>query len=259
MRRELVIDDGLLAAKPSDVDEQLTVVYEVEQLAALLIEHTSADAGRAYLTRAETQLAPLARAATNAEQRDRLAKLTALSLTITREFHEQGAWDNIILARGDVALVEARSYIELAGWKDDAAAYMAVVGHLAAIQAGQAADGASLLARCSAECDQTKWPYPVVQYLRREIAASQLVDRAADNDRRTEAHTYIGMDLAETGHKDEALVHLRWVAEHGNKDFLEYRLARAELARLGELSARPEDAFQVAPPLAGGIGCRVAR
>ena len=57
---------------------------------------------------------------------------------------------------------------------------------------------------------------------------------AADtNDRKTEAHTYLGMDPLLKGKPDEARTHFEWVKEYGNKRFLEYPLAIVELRRLG--------------------------
>jgi hypothetical protein len=49
----------------------------------------------------------------------------------------------------------------------------------------------------------------------------------------TEAQAYIGMDLVVSGHQEEALPHLRWVSENGNRTFIEYILARMELGRQG--------------------------
>ena len=43
-----------------------------------------------------------------------------------------------------------------------------------------------------------------------------------------------GMGLLLEGKTDEALPHLHWVAENGNKLFFEYLLARAELSRLND-------------------------
>ena len=42
------------------------------------------------------------------------------------------------------------------------------------------------------------------------------------------------MDLSLTGRREEALLHLRWVKENGNQNFVEYPLALAELGRLAK-------------------------
>jgi hypothetical protein len=48
----------------------------------------------------------------------------------------------------------------------------------------------------------------------------------------TEARTYLGLALAATGERQEAMKHLQWVKEHGNKSFVEFPAAAAELRRL---------------------------
>ena len=93
--------------------------------------------------------------------------------------------------------------------------------------------------RFSSECNQAstklivfEWPYPVFRYLKREITEEQLLALATDSDKLTEAHTYIGLDLSLDGKRQEALPHLDWVRENGNKNFVEYPLALAEIERI---------------------------
>ena len=40
-----------------------------------------------------------------------------------------------------------------------------------------------------------------------------------------------------SGSKDEALEHFRWVEEYGNREFVECKLAVAELARMNKLNS----------------------
>jgi len=70
--------------------------------------------------------------------------------------------------------------------------------------------------------------------LRGEISPEELL-RAADNTgKKTEARTYLGMDLLLKGRSAEAHEHFSWVKEYDNNRFLEHPLAVAELNRLGE-------------------------
>jgi hypothetical protein len=55
---------------------------------------------------------------------------------------------------------------------------------------------------------------------------------ATDNDKKTEAPTYLGMDLLLKEKNDEAKTHFAWIKEYGNKRFFEYPLAVEELKRL---------------------------
>ena len=53
-----------------------------------------------------------------------------------------------------------------------------------------------------------------------------------NNDQMTEARAYLGMDLTLSGKKEEALGHLTWVKEYGDRTLLEYAMAVTELKRL---------------------------
>lgn len=67
----------------------------------------------------------------------------------------------------------------------------------------------------------------------RRAVCDALVTAASNNDRKTGAHAYLGMDLLVGGRIADAREHFLWLKEYGNKRFLEYTLAVAELARLG--------------------------
>lgn len=133
-----------------------------------------------------------------------------------------------------MGVVNARSVLNLAGWKTTHAPYMALAIYFGLKQAQQNASDDKAMEEALTRLDAGEWPYPVFKYLHRDITAQQLLDLAIDNDKQTEAHTYIGLDLSMAGRRDEALEHLRWVRDKGNGDFVEYPLALAELARLGE-------------------------
>jgi lipoprotein NlpI len=81
--------------------------------------------------------------------------------------------------------------------------------------------------------DSSKWPFPIVRYLRGEIDEAALIAVATDNDKQTEVHCYLGYQDLINGDKVKAQEHFRWVAEHGPKTFIETELARAELERMG--------------------------
>ena len=53
------------------------------------------------------------------------------------------------------------------------------------------------------------WPYPVVQFLRGEIDEPQLLTLADNDDKRTEARCYVGLDLAIKGRTSELRAHFR--------------------------------------------------
>ncbi len=139
---------------------------------------------------------------------------------------------NLRRARGNHAAADALSYLNLNGWRETESLYMALVAYAGCKREGRTADAALILDKALANCDSTLWPYPVLRYLKGVLSAQELLSAAKDNDQLTEARAYLGLDLSAAGKREEALAHLRWVKENGNKRFIEYHLALAELERL---------------------------
>jgi lipoprotein NlpI len=83
----------------------------------------------------------------------------------------------------------------------------------------------------AAKLDPARWPYPVVRFLRGEVDEAALLNLATDDEKRTEAHAYIGLDSLAKGKRERAVEHLRWVTEHSDPTFIEFRIAAAELDR----------------------------
>jgi tetratricopeptide (TPR) repeat protein len=132
----------------------------------------------------------------------------------------------------DSAEADARAAIEHEGWWGESAIFSVLLGHFGARRVGDDGAARRLLDDAFQRCDLSTWPYPVVRYLRKEIDAPALLDLAVDDDKKTEAHCYLGLDLLLAGHPDAARDHFRWVREHGNTTYMEYSIARAELTRL---------------------------
>jgi tetratricopeptide (TPR) repeat protein len=93
-------------------------------------------------------------------------------------------------------------------------------------------DAARILDEAASQADRSRWPYPVFQYLRGELDGKELLRGSINNDELTEAHGYAGLDLALKGKTAEALEHFSWVREYGNRHFVEYHFALAELERI---------------------------
>lgn len=141
-----------------------------------------------------------------------------------------------LLRRGEAA-ADARSYLELRGWKDGRALYIVLIGYLGYRYGRQDADARKLLEEAKTKCETSVWPYPIIPYLLGEDSAQELLKAATDNDKRTEARAYIGIELSLSGKRDEALTHLKWVKENGNQGFIESLLANNELGRLDPAAA----------------------
>ncbi|MDX2032173.1 MAG: tetratricopeptide repeat protein [Blastocatellia bacterium] len=151
-----------------------------------------------------------------------------------REALQNRAWNRMYLGKeGDAAASDALQFLEVAGWRDAASPFMALIAHLGYRRAGRDAEARDVLAEAEKHCDRLVWPYAIIQCLRGEISPEELLQMANDAEKKTEAHTYLGMDLLLNGRLDEARGHFAWVKEYGNNRFLEHSLAIAELIRLG--------------------------
>jgi len=137
----------------------------------------------------------------------------------------------MILGRSEVA-ADARAYVKITGWKDERAQYMAIFGTFGDRRAQRESEARAFLDEAAANCDTSVWPYPVIRYLRRDLSADDLLAAATDLDKKTEARTYLGLDLALAGQREGAVPHLQWVKENGRKNFSEYTFAVTELNRL---------------------------
>jgi tetratricopeptide (TPR) repeat protein len=133
---------------------------------------------------------------------------------------------------GSLAAVNAMVYLRRQGWRDNHSLYMALVAHYGYRQVNQTAPAAKILEDAELKSDTSGWPYPVIQYLQHKLTADALLALSTDNDKLTEAHAYIGIDLSLGGDREAALAHLRWVVENGNKRFIEYPLAISEINRI---------------------------
>lgn len=151
-----------------------------------------------------------------------------------REALQNRAW-NLMYAggRGESAAADARLFLKTAGWRAESSQFMVLIAHLGYRQAGREAEARSVLEEATKKSDTAAWPYPVVRYFKGELTAEELMEMAGDTGKKTEVHTYAGMDQLLKGKTDEARKHFEWVKEYGNKRFLEYPLAVAELSRLG--------------------------
>ncbi len=137
----------------------------------------------------------------------------------------------LLLARGEAA-ADARSYLELKGWKDERALYVVLIGYVGYRHGKQDDEARKLLTEAKEKANTGVWPYPILRYLHGEIEIAALLDLALDDDKKTEAQTYAGIDLALSGKPQEAVPHLVWVKDHGNKAFIEYILAATEFNRM---------------------------
>jgi tetratricopeptide (TPR) repeat protein len=144
---------------------------------------------------------------------------------------------HLYLGQGDLAGDDAKLFLSLGDWSRERAPYMAIVGTLGYLRAGRVEEANKLLGLAQKRLNANVWPYPIVGYLRKDISKAALLSIATDNDKMTEARAYIGLALSLAGERQEALKQLQWVKDNGNKSFVEYPAALAELKRLEQYEA----------------------
>lgn len=143
------------------------------------------------------------------------------------------AFAGLELGHGARAAAAAVGYLNRQGWSEKHSIYVALVAYFGSRNAQRPEAAENILAEAAKRVDKSEWVFSVLQYLQRSITEAALLAQAGgDNDKLTEAHAYIGLDLALKGEREAALPHLSWVKDNGNKNFVEYPLATAELKRL---------------------------
>ncbi len=127
---------------------------------------------------------------------------------------------------------DSRAFLDNHGWKDSTSTYMVIYANFGYRKAGMFPEAQKILFEAAKKSNTNTWIYNAVRYLSGEISEQELMQLAVDNDKKTEAHTYLGMDLLLKGKTEEARKHFEWVKDYGNKRFTEYPLAVEELKRL---------------------------
>lgn len=142
------------------------------------------------------------------------------------------AWNHLYAGDGKEAGNDARAYVKKFGWKTESAPFQAVIAVLGFRSVGMLADSNDMLEAAIKNVGRDAWTYQIILYLNGQLNAQGLLELARNNDNRTEAHTYLGLDKRIKGDLVGAAAHFEWVRDFGNRQFLEYALAFAELKRI---------------------------
>ncbi|HET9533236.1 MAG TPA: tetratricopeptide repeat protein [Blastocatellia bacterium] len=150
-------------------------------------------------------------------------------------FHR--AYSYLFMGRGESAASDAETYLSLKEWRGERVLDMAIVGYFGYIQARQEASARKLLEDAVRANGSKDWPYPVIEYLLREIPDQVLLNNAPEGSPKVEAKAYIGLDLSLRGEQKAALDHLKWVKKHTYWGSLMHSLAVSEMERIKASSA----------------------
>jgi lipoprotein NlpI len=142
--------------------------------------------------------------------------------------------EKLLLNDGAGAYEDAKYYLHLNPLYTDSADYAIIFGYLGLMKSNQTASAKTFLEDWLREFNPNykKWAVQILKFLSGKLTDAQLLALAVDNDKLTEAHTYIGEVQLFANDRSNAVLHFQWVKANGNKDFTEYTLALIELKRL---------------------------
>lgn len=127
------------------------------------------------------------------------------------------------------ATSDAGRALDVAGWKSDNAAYLALCLYLGLMQQKRADAASKVLDDAIARLDASKWPYPILQFFKGQITEAKLLQLATNSSLLTQAKSYIGLWLAWTGKRPQATPYFDWVHKQGDSAIPEYALSEAQL------------------------------
>ncbi|HEX8087626.1 MAG TPA: tetratricopeptide repeat protein [Blastocatellia bacterium] len=148
------------------------------------------------------------------------------------EAYYNRAYAYLYMGRGDSAASDAEMYLNLKGWRAEHSQFMVIVAYFGHLQGRNVSSARKILEEGTERVDRSAWPYPAIEYLRRQISAKRLFSLADDEEKKNQARAYIGMSLSLSGQREAALSHLRWVKEHSREQALERALAVTEIDRI---------------------------
>lgn|GEM_PF-3467589 len=143
------------------------------------------------------------------------------------------AVSRILMVKNQTAQEDLSRYLEMTSWHGELAHSAAILSYLGYLLNHQTTQAQAVLDAAARHLDATSWPYPVIQYFRHEIKADDLLAQATDNDRLTDAHAYIGVDMIlKGGPRAEAVKHMMWAKQKGNGSLISCSLAVREIEKI---------------------------
>ena len=128
------------------------------------------------------------------------------------------------------------TYIGQRGWNDPWSPYIALLNHVMLRRAGDAKAANQILAEADRFVPADQWPAPILQFLRGNLSATELLASATERDRATLARYYVGVERWLAGDVTAARAHFDWITTSGDPSFLQHQLAADHWAELNSPS-----------------------
>ncbi|MFL6373789.1 MAG: tetratricopeptide repeat protein [Pyrinomonadaceae bacterium] len=163
---------------------------------------------------------------------NKLIPMNALFNKYGADYRERG-WVNLCLNNGSAAYQDAVKALELNSSGIDAPDAV-MIGYFGLRERGDKTAATAFLETWINKSDPKVMESYIMRYLHGDLTADYLLATAKDDKYGwlTEAHGYIGMNLALAGDQDPARVHFEWVKTQGKKGYAAYYLALNQLNRL---------------------------
>ncbi len=132
---------------------------------------------------------------------------------------------------GREAAQDAQKFLKTYGYRAFRAPYQTLIAIIGLRDAGLEKEAQTVIVEGQKKIEPGHWVHSILQFFNGEISGEELLKLAKNNDQRTEAHVYFGLQLKQRGSTTEARSHFQWAKEFGNGEFVEYTVAIAELGR----------------------------
>jgi tetratricopeptide (TPR) repeat protein len=169
------------------------------------------------------------------EARDAFIRTLSLRPQAPNEYLRRG-WASLYLGDQDGAAAEARDYLERTNWQGHQAPYAVLLAYIAYRQNGRDADAARVVEEAATKCEPALWEQNIFRYLRQQLNATRLFSSATNDDERIAARTIVGLELLFQKKPDQAIPHLTWVRDNGDKSYISYPYVMRQLDTAARVS-----------------------
>lgn len=153
------------------------------------------------------------------------------------EVYYSRAVANLCLGDPKAAATDFRQFLQSDNWQGKTSPYAVLLGYVAYQVSGNLHAGKELLAAADQRLKNPLWPQPIINYLMNRETAENVLSQAPNLEGLTEAHWFIGARYVFEGNIEQAVGHLKWVVQNGERKILDYDLAKSLLEYIAPGSA----------------------
>lgn len=145
------------------------------------------------------------------------------------EVYYSRAVANLCLGDPKSAATDFRQFLQSDNWQGKTSPYAVLLGYVAYQVSGNLHAAKELLSAAEQRLKNPLWPQPILNYLLDKETPENVVSQAPNLEGLTEAHWFIGARYVFEGKTQQAIGHLQWVVQNGERKILDYDLAKSLL------------------------------